>query len=211
MRVACETLSDYRWRGERIGARTWSVFVQTSRQSVSISVDLLEANPNKCNMVKSKRNKIVHLTKVKKKGKDHKEDLIKQLNDLVDEFSHVYVFDFDNVKADRIMHLRVKVKKHGRIFAGRNSLVTVTLKQMAAKTKYNYEDLISQVVGHRGLLFANIERDALIAFLDNECAEFKPRLVGHAHLKPPKVVAKQADKKQKKQQQRIEFVAETNA
>lgn len=136
-------------------------------------------------MPKSKRNKIVHLTQVKKKGKDHKEDLIKQLEENVAKFERVFVFDFDSVKSDRIMSLRVKLKEHGRIFAGRNSLATVTLRTIGTRTRTDFGELVEQIVGHRGLLFTDLQRDKLVELLDKENQkEFLKRLKGFAQIAP---------------------------
>lgn len=136
-------------------------------------------------MPKSKRNKIVHLTQVKKKGKDHKEDLIKQLEENVAKFARVFIFDFDSVKSDRIMALRLKLKEYGRIFAGRNSLATVTLKTIGSRTGTDFSDLADQIVGHRGLLFTDLEQEKLVDLLDKENqTEFLKRLVGYAKIAP---------------------------
>lgn len=133
-------------------------------------------------MPKSKRNQIVHLTQVKKKGKDHKGDLLKQLEEYVDKFKTVYLFDFDSVKSDRIMNLRMKLKDVGRIFSGKNSLVQVTIKSVAKKTGANYEQLLEQINGHKGLLFTDLELDQLMSRLDKEVPEFCKKLVGYSKL-----------------------------
>lgn len=136
-------------------------------------------------MPKSKRNKIVHLTQVKKKGKDHKDDLMKQLEDYVNQHEFVYIFDFDQTKSDRIMNLRLKMKSHGRIFAGRNSLVSLTLKAIGTKSNTNYSRLLKYITGHRGLLFTNLSSEKLIATLEAEQQEFRDKLLGYASLKTP--------------------------
>lgn len=135
-------------------------------------------------MPKSKRNKIVHLTQVRKKGKDHKDDLAKQLETYCAQFTKVYIFDIDQTKSDRLTLLRVRLKQHGRIFAGRNSIVTSTLKSYGDKCHLNYGDLIDQVAGKRGLFFSNIEKDDLVKLLSDELPEFCPKLLGHANIAP---------------------------
>jgi len=133
-------------------------------------------------MPKSKRNKIVHLTKVKKKGKDHKEDLMKQVEQYIATFRRVFVFDFDQTKSDRIMNLRMRLKEYGRIFAGKNAVVISTFKSIGSKTNTDYEDLLKQVTGHRGLLFADIECDKLVELLDREQPEFCKKLLGYSRI-----------------------------
>lgn len=139
-------------------------------------------------MPKSKRNKIVHLTQVKKKGKDHKEELMKQLEQHVAKFKRVFLFDFEETKSDRIMNLRLKLKDTGRIFSGKNSLVSLTLRNIGDRTRTDYSDLINHVTGHRGLLFSDIESGKLIEFLSDELPEFSEKLLGYAQIAPEAVV-----------------------
>lgn len=138
-------------------------------------------------MPKSKPNKVVHLTQVKKKGKDHKQDLLKQLEQYGDQFERVFLFDFEHTKSDRIMLLRTRLKEHGRIFSGKNSLVSLALRNLGSRSRTDYEDLIKQVSGHRGLLFTNLAPDKLIELLEDELPEFRAKLLGCADLKRPAV------------------------
>lgn len=135
-------------------------------------------------MPKSKRNKIVHLTKVKKKGKDHVEELKKQIEEYVTKFRLVYLFDFDQTKSDLIMKMRLRFKGIGRVFAGRNSAVVQTLQTIGKRTNTNFDDLIEQVNGHRGLLFTDMENEAMVQLLDEEQPEFLKKLQGYAHIAP---------------------------
>lgn len=135
-------------------------------------------------MPKSKRNKIVHLTQVRKKGKDHKEDLIKQLEQHISQFKRVFLFDFDQTKSDRIMALRIKLKAIGKIFSGKNSLVTLSLRTIGSRTSRKFDDLIEQISGHKGLLFTDIDEVQLMEMLDKEQPEFCKKLLGYAQLTP---------------------------
>lgn len=135
-------------------------------------------------MAKSKRNKIVHLTQVKKKGKDHKEDLLKTVENYASSYRRVFLFDFEQTSSDKILQLRMKVKDIGRVFVGRNSIISVALKAIGSRTNRDYEDLLSQIAGHRGLLFSNISSKKLVEILDNGQPEFLKKLLGHAQLSP---------------------------
>lgn len=144
-------------------------------------------------MPKSKPNKVVHLTQVKKKGKDHKQDLLRQLEEYGEKFERVYLFDFEQTKSDRIMLLRTRLKEHGRIFSGKNSLVSLALRNLGSKSHTNYDDLIKQVSGHRGLLFTDLAADELIDLLTDELPEFRARLLGCADLKRPAIARSDDD------------------
>lgn len=135
-------------------------------------------------MPKSKKNKVVHLTQVKKKGKDHKEDLLKQLEQYVAKFNNVYIFDFDQMKSDRIMNLRVKLKDIGRIYSGKNSLVASMFRTVGNKTNTDYDDLVKQVAGHRGLLFTDVKCNKLMELIDRDAPEFCEKLLGYSRIAP---------------------------
>lgn len=132
-------------------------------------------------MPKSKRNKIVHLSQVKKKGKDHREELSKQVETYCSQFKRLYLFDFDKTKSDRIMELRLKLKQHGRIFAGKNNIMTSILNKKKSNNK-NFDNLVEQIVGHKGILFTDLKNDQLIKLLSDELPEFNPKLISHAEI-----------------------------
>ncbi len=55
-------------------------------------------------MPKSKRAKVVHLTQVSKKTRQHKDQLFQSIRDTVPEFQYCFVFAVDNM---RNSHLKV--------------------------------------------------------------------------------------------------------
>ena len=50
-------------------------------------------------MPKSKRNKIVPLTKVKKHGKEGKMQLVEKIQECIEKFENSYVLSFENMRA----------------------------------------------------------------------------------------------------------------
>lgn len=143
-------------------------------------------------MPKSKRNKIVHLTKVKKKGKDHKEDMAKNLETYLAQYKRVYVFDFEATKSDRIMLFRNWMKEHGRVFAGKNKVSTSTFESYGKKTNTKYDNLIEQIKGHKGLLFTDMEPEEFVSKLADVFPAFSSKLVGHAEIAPKSRVINQS-------------------
>jgi mRNA turnover protein 4 len=59
-------------------------------------------------MPKSKRNKVVALTKTKEKGQALKSDVIKELRDSIEEFEYIYVFTVENMRNSKLKDLRVQ-------------------------------------------------------------------------------------------------------
>ena len=57
-------------------------------------------------MPRSKRNKEVSLTNTKAKTKDQKTELITSLREFVDEYKHIFVFSYENLKGTKFRDIR---------------------------------------------------------------------------------------------------------
>jgi len=62
-------------------------------------------------MARSKRNKIVSLTKTDAKGKDLKKKLVEVLRASVDEYKAVYLLSFENMRAAKFREIRMDWKE----------------------------------------------------------------------------------------------------
>lgn len=49
-------------------------------------------------MPKSKRARVVHLSKVEKKGKEHTEKLFNNVREAAEQFNFIFVFDVENMR-----------------------------------------------------------------------------------------------------------------
>ena len=49
---------------------------------------------------------LVSLTKTKSKGKDNKSKLINELHDFIDEYKHIFVFSYNNLKGTLFRDIR---------------------------------------------------------------------------------------------------------
>jgi mRNA turnover protein 4 len=57
-------------------------------------------------MPKSKRAKVVHLSKVDKKTKEHSEKLFNAVKDAADEYAYIYVFSVENMRNNYLKDIR---------------------------------------------------------------------------------------------------------
>ena len=60
-------------------------------------------------MPKSKRAKVVHLSKVEKKGKEHSEKLFNSVRDAADEYPFIYVFAVENMRNNYLKDIRAQL------------------------------------------------------------------------------------------------------
>jgi mRNA turnover protein 4 len=78
-------------------------------------------------MPKSKRNKVIPLTKTKKTiDKDRKVDLVDKVHNYLDEFSFVYVFRYKNMTNLPMQELR-NYWKDSKFVIGKNKVLQIAL------------------------------------------------------------------------------------
>ena len=73
-------------------------------------------------MPKSKRAKLVSLTKTKKKGRDHKEGIVGAVRECIDEYSSVYVFRSSNMRNNQFKEMKKELAENSRFFVGSNKV-----------------------------------------------------------------------------------------
>ena len=74
-------------------------------------------------MPKSKRNQVVSLTKVKKKGREGKEELVAIIQAGLSEYKFQYVVSFQNIRAGPFKTLAQKMRSHSKFFLGKNKVI----------------------------------------------------------------------------------------
>jgi mRNA turnover protein 4 len=65
-------------------------------------------------MPKSKRTKVVHMTQVAKKGREHKERIFENIRECVPQYQHIFVFGVDNSRNTHLQEIRKELKDDSR-------------------------------------------------------------------------------------------------
>jgi mRNA turnover protein 4 len=60
-------------------------------------------------MPKSKRAKVVHLSKVGKKGKEHSDKIFNGVRDAADEYPYIYIFRVENMRNNYLKDIRAEL------------------------------------------------------------------------------------------------------
>lgn len=112
-------------------------------------------------MPKSKRNKVVNLTKTDKKGRQGKETLFQKVRDAMDEYNNVYVLKIENNRNTFIKQVRNEFKT-SKFFFGSNRVMQKALGLKPEEEYYpGIKDIAEQLNGEVGLLFTNVDKQEL--------------------------------------------------
>lgn len=57
-------------------------------------------------MPKSRRNRVVHMTQVSKKGREQKDQLFSTIREAVPEYQHVFVLSVDSMRNNHLKQVR---------------------------------------------------------------------------------------------------------
>lgn len=96
-------------------------------------------------MPRSKKAKVVSLTKVDRKTRENKANHITILQECADKWKYCYVFQVANMRNTYLKDIRVRWKDTGRMFFGRN---TVVAKALGATEAEEHKPGLSQLHKH---------------------------------------------------------------
>ncbi|KAH7428404.1 hypothetical protein KP509_09G000200 [Ceratopteris richardii] len=108
-------------------------------------------------MPKSKRNKLVTLSKTKKKGREGKELLVNTVRKCLEEYSTLYIFAYENMRNTKFKEFRESLKDSSRFFLGSNKVLQIALgRTPAEEVKEDLHRASEMLRGDCGLLFTNL-------------------------------------------------------
>lgn len=117
-------------------------------------------------MGRSKRERVVALTKTRKKlvGRDEKQKLLIDIRKHVDDYKNIYLFRTTNMRNALLKNLREQWRD-SRFFMGRNRIAQVAFGRTIAE---EYADGLAKVAvalqGNVGVLFTNRPYDEVFSF-----------------------------------------------
>lgn len=121
-------------------------------------------------MPRSKRNKEVHLTNVKKQGKERKNDLMENIREAVEKYENVVLVEFDQQRNVHVKEVRQRFA-NGRLFFGKNKLMQLALGTTPeTEVEENLHQMAQEVVGQVGLLLTDEPIEAVQKYFE----EFRP-------------------------------------
>ncbi|KAI9731029.1 MAG: mRNA turnover and ribosome assembly protein [Cirrosporium novae-zelandiae] len=116
-------------------------------------------------MPKSKRARLVHLTKTSKKPKSHKETILSALRRDIDEFQYIYVFSVVNMRNQHLKALRSHFTD-SRIIFSKTKLLALALGRDAASAPFPGTFLLTPYLkGEVGLLLSPHPPKSVISYI----------------------------------------------
>lgn len=106
-------------------------------------------------MPKSKRQKVVSLTKTDRLGKESKGNLMKELQQCVDEYDFIYIFSVHNMRNAKLKEVRTAWRK-SRFFFGKNKVMSIALGRTESEEyRPGLRHISEALVGNVGMLFTS--------------------------------------------------------
>ncbi|KAI6205454.1 Ribosome assembly factor mrt4 [Aphelenchoides besseyi] len=127
-------------------------------------------------MPRAKREREVPLTKVKKKTRESKENLVEQIKSAVEKYARLFVFDFENLRSAKFIEIRQQFKSDSQFFLGKKKVMAIALGRTPdAEVADDLHKVSEALVGQCGLLFTNKKKSEIVQFFREYEAEDFPR------------------------------------
>lgn len=116
-------------------------------------------------MAKSKRAKVVHLTKIRAKTREDKDKLVERIRSSLGSYRAVYTFQLHNIRTNILQQIREERSGDSRLFLGNNRLMAIALgRDEETEQEKNLHKLTPFLTGLCGLLFTNMDKKDVKAY-----------------------------------------------
>ncbi|KAL2048150.1 hypothetical protein N7G274_000061 [Stereocaulon virgatum] len=116
-------------------------------------------------MPRSKRAKIVHLSKTQKKGKELTLRLYANIQECIPKYPYIYVFNVHNMRNTYLKDVRTQLSSDSRIFFGKTKAMAHALGHTPSTTSSpNLHLLTPHLRGSVGLLFTPRSPDTITSY-----------------------------------------------
>lgn len=123
-------------------------------------------------MPKSRRAKVVPLTKVKPKGREHKSELMDKMREHVENYTDVYTFSVHNMRTNVMQAIREERRGDTKIFMGNNKVMMLALgKDEGSSLKPNLYKLSKFLTGLCGVMYTNLPKKTVKEYFGSQSAE----------------------------------------
>ncbi|KJA23992.1 hypothetical protein HYPSUDRAFT_39112 [Hypholoma sublateritium FD-334 SS-4] len=125
-------------------------------------------------MPRSKRSKLISLTKVSKKTKEHKNAMMNELQVNADKWRYCWLFEVGSMRNSHLKTVRKLWKDSARMFFGRGAVMAKALGTTAEEEhRTGLSKLATQIKGQVGLFFTDTEPQEVIEwFADFQQPDF---------------------------------------
>ncbi|KAF8574315.1 mRNA turnover protein 4-like protein [Ramaria rubella] len=119
-------------------------------------------------MPKSKRAKVVSLTKTAKKDRSKKEDLLKKIQESADKWDYLYIFRIGQMRNSHLKTVRKLWKDDARIFFGKCAVMSKALGTTPeTEHRLGLNKIAQRIKGQTGLFFTSFDPDKTVEWFDD--------------------------------------------
>ncbi|EPY31437.1 mRNA turnover protein 4 [Strigomonas culicis] len=123
-------------------------------------------------MPKSKRAKVIPLSKTSAKTREDKDKLIERIREALDDYTDIYTFNLQNIRTNILQQIREDRAADSRLFLGNNKLMQIALgKDADSERRKNLHKLAPFLNGLCGLLFTNLGKKEVKAYFEQQVGE----------------------------------------
>ncbi|KAL8940015.1 MAG: hypothetical protein Q9216_003038 [Gyalolechia sp. 2 TL-2023] len=116
-------------------------------------------------MPRSKRAKVVHLTKTQKKGKELTLRLYANVRECIEQYPYIYVFSVENMRNNYLKDVRTELSSDSRIFFGKSRVMAKALGDSPSTEPHPSTSLLSaHLTGPCGLIFSHRDPQSVLSY-----------------------------------------------